>query len=78
MLVLYPSQKSHSLGNKLQRSWETEYRRKGEKASLTKALWKVFWSKFVLVAFLAFIAESLVGVGFYLMALIINRLVEGL
>ena len=41
-----------------------------------RALWNMFAKKFILIATLAFVTESLVGMGFYLLALIIDSLIN--
>ena len=75
MLDIFPSQQAASLAEAMETAWHVESKK--AVPSLGYAIWRVFWKKLGIVALLAFIAESLVGVGFFLMSLLIRNLVEG-
>lgn len=47
------------------------------RASIGWAIWGTFWHKFICLGLVGFITESLVGVAFFLMAKIVDNLVEG-
>lgn len=73
MLALAHSQMGKNLGARLLLFWKRERFR--PRPSLLRALWGVFWRRLLSLAALAFFAEALVGVGFYLLALIINSII---
>lgn len=48
-----------------------------QKATIGWAIWGAFWHKFIALGIVGFVTESLVGVVFFLMAKIVDNLVEG-
>ncbi len=74
MLAPHPNQRSENLKRKLDGLWEREKLRR--RPSLLRALWSMFAYNFVVIALLAFVTASLVGTGFYQLALIVDSLVK--
>lgn len=77
MVEQFPSQRTENRLSQLQQQWERELRHNPHSPSISRALWRVYQKYFLLIAFCGFLGESLSGVGFYLIALIIENLIGG-
>lgn len=77
MIEVFPYQSTHSNLEKIEKEWNRQLRVNPKNPSVGYSIIRAYCKDFFKIAVIGFISESLMGVAFYLISLIIDNLIEG-